>query len=82
MTKRINIGDITLGGRAPLVLIAGPCVIESRQGCLALARRLARLAGKRTSPLSSKPPTTRLIGLRTGLTAAPVSRKASIFSRK
>jgi 2-dehydro-3-deoxyphosphooctonate aldolase (KDO 8-P synthase) len=54
VTKRINIGDITLGGRAPLVLIAGPCVIESRKGCLALARRLARLATEEEIPFIFK----------------------------
>jgi 2-dehydro-3-deoxyphosphooctonate aldolase (KDO 8-P synthase) len=54
VTKRINIGDITLGGRAPLVLIAGPCVIESRKGCLALARRLARLAAEEDIPFIFK----------------------------
>ncbi len=29
MTKEIKIGNIKIGGGNPLVLIAGPCVIES-----------------------------------------------------
>jgi len=37
-----------------LVLIAGPCVIESRRGCLALARRLAELASAESIPLVFK----------------------------
>ena len=31
MTRTISIGDVVIGGGNPLVLIAGPCVIESEQ---------------------------------------------------
>jgi 2-dehydro-3-deoxyphosphooctonate aldolase (KDO 8-P synthase) len=34
LTKQIRIGDLTLGGGAPLVLVAGPCVIESEEHLL------------------------------------------------
>ena len=44
MTKTVTIGKVRIGGKQPLVLIAGPCVIESREGCLDLAGRLVRLA--------------------------------------
>ena len=44
MGKVVKTGNVKIGGKQPLALIAGPCVIESREGCLALARRLARLA--------------------------------------
>ncbi len=44
MTKTIQIGGVKLGGRGPLALIAGPCVIESREMCLELAGKLAALA--------------------------------------
>jgi len=37
-----------------LVLLAGPCVIESREGCLAIAARLARLARAKGIPLVFK----------------------------
>jgi len=40
----VRVGPVAFGGRAPLALIAGPCVIESRAACLDLARRLAALA--------------------------------------
>ncbi len=34
LTKRIRIGELTLGGGAPLLLVAGPCVIESEDHLL------------------------------------------------
>lgn len=36
---------ITFGGRAPLALIAGPCVIESEEHVHFLAREIGRMAG-------------------------------------
>lgn len=50
----IRIGDMHLGRKKPLALIAGPCVIESRAGCLDIARRLKRLAAKESIPLLFK----------------------------
>lgn len=54
MSKRVKVGDVRIGGRGPLALIAGPCVIESRQGCLALAKRLAALAEEESIPFIFK----------------------------
>jgi 2-dehydro-3-deoxyphosphooctonate aldolase (KDO 8-P synthase) len=34
LTKQIQIGELTLGGGAPLLLVAGPCVIESEDHLL------------------------------------------------
>lgn len=45
---------MTVGGRAPLALIAGPCVIESRAHCLGVARRLAAWAQAAGVPLIFK----------------------------
>jgi 2-dehydro-3-deoxyphosphooctonate aldolase (KDO 8-P synthase) len=53
-TRTVRIGDVAVGGGQPLALIAGPCVIESRQGCLGLAARLARLARSAGIPLIFK----------------------------
>jgi 2-dehydro-3-deoxyphosphooctonate aldolase (KDO 8-P synthase) len=53
-TKTIRVGNVPVGGRAPLTLIAGPCVIESRAMCLDLAGRLARWAKKARVPLIFK----------------------------
>jgi 2-dehydro-3-deoxyphosphooctonate aldolase (KDO 8-P synthase) len=50
----VKVGSVILGGSKPLALIAGPCVIESRHGCLALARRLATLAAEERIPLIFK----------------------------
>lgn len=44
MAKTIKIGGISMGQSRGLALIAGPCVIESREGCLEIAGKLARLA--------------------------------------
>ncbi len=42
MTSRVvRIGEIEIGGDRPLAVIAGPCVIESADGCLGIAERLA-----------------------------------------
>lgn len=43
-TRTVRLGNVRIGGAHPLVLIAGPCVIESREGCLDLAARLVRMA--------------------------------------
>ena len=53
-TKTIRVGNVPVGGRAPLALIAGPCVIESRAMCLDLAGRLARWSKKAGVPLIFK----------------------------
>lgn len=34
MTKEVRVGDVAIGGRRPLTLIAGPCALESREICL------------------------------------------------
>lgn len=46
MTKIVNVGGIKIGGNKDLVLIAGPCVIESESMCLAVASELKRLTQK------------------------------------
>ncbi len=43
MTK-FSIGPVTVGGGAPLVVIAGPCVIESEQHAVQMARAVAAAA--------------------------------------
>lgn len=53
-TRTVQIGGIRVGGGASLALIAGPCIIESRAGCLDLARRLAALAAEERIPLIFK----------------------------
>ena len=40
--QRVHIGSATFGGGAPFAIIAGPCVIESRDHCLRHAEQLAQ----------------------------------------
>ncbi|MCX5697392.1 MAG: 3-deoxy-8-phosphooctulonate synthase [Candidatus Omnitrophica bacterium] len=40
MVREIKIGNVKIGDGLPLVLIAGPCVIESEKSCLEMAKRL------------------------------------------
>jgi len=42
--REIKIGDIAIGGGRPLVLIAGPCVIESERSCLETAAAIQEIA--------------------------------------
>ena len=50
MTKKIKLGNVTVGGGAPLVLIAGPCVIEGPQRTLHIGRAVAEIAARLGMP--------------------------------
>jgi 2-dehydro-3-deoxyphosphooctonate aldolase (KDO 8-P synthase) len=52
--RRVTIGDIVLGDDAPLVLIAGPCVIESERHAMQLAERLVDVSRRARVPLVYK----------------------------
>jgi 2-dehydro-3-deoxyphosphooctonate aldolase (KDO 8-P synthase) len=52
--KTVKAGRVRFGGGAPLALIAGPCVIESRAMAFDLAARLVALAKKEKIPLVFK----------------------------
>lgn len=41
--KKINIGNISIGGNLPFVLIAGPCVIENERTTVYIAEKLAKI---------------------------------------
>jgi len=45
---------MTIGGEQPLVLVAGPCVIESEQHSAALATRIKEIAGRLRVPFIFK----------------------------
>jgi 2-dehydro-3-deoxyphosphooctonate aldolase (KDO 8-P synthase) len=45
-TKRISIGEFQIGGDLPLAVIAGPCVIESRESALQHATALKEKADR------------------------------------
>jgi 2-dehydro-3-deoxyphosphooctonate aldolase (KDO 8-P synthase) len=50
----VKLGNITFGGGAPLVLIAGPCVIESRSSTLKMADALVKLTRRLRIPFVFK----------------------------
>jgi 2-dehydro-3-deoxyphosphooctonate aldolase (KDO 8-P synthase) len=55
MTPRhVEIGRVCLGNDRPLVLIAGPCQIESRDHCLGVARELKAASDRAGVPLVFK----------------------------
>jgi 2-dehydro-3-deoxyphosphooctonate aldolase (KDO 8-P synthase) len=54
MTKEINIGSVKIGGNRPLVLIAGPCVIENEDATLRAAERLISITAAVGVPLVFK----------------------------
>jgi len=54
MTKEISIDRIKIGANRPLVLIAGPCVIESEEAVLRHAERLLTICNGLSMPLIFK----------------------------
>ncbi|MFH1128933.1 MAG: 3-deoxy-8-phosphooctulonate synthase [Candidatus Omnitrophota bacterium] len=54
MTKEIKVGSIKIGRSNPLVLIAGPCVIESEAMVLEIAKRIKDIAEKFKIPFIFK----------------------------
>lgn len=48
------VGDVAVGGASPLVLIAGPCVIEGRQQAYACAQKLQEISREAGFPLVFK----------------------------
>ena len=54
MVKEIKLGRIKIGGTNPLILIAGPCVIESRDSALYHAEKLKKLTFRLKIPFIFK----------------------------
>jgi len=54
VTREIEIGNVKIGGRKPLALIAGPCVIESELAVMRLAERLMTVCNGVSIPLIFK----------------------------
>jgi 2-dehydro-3-deoxyphosphooctonate aldolase (KDO 8-P synthase) len=53
LEKKVPVGDVVFGGTR-LVLIAGPCVIESREHCLKIAERIRLVADELQTPFVFK----------------------------
>jgi len=54
MIREISIGNVKMGGNRPLVLIAGPCVIENEAATLRCAERLMTIVNGLSIPLIFK----------------------------
>jgi 2-dehydro-3-deoxyphosphooctonate aldolase (KDO 8-P synthase) len=53
-TRAVRIGDVTIGGGAPLALIGGPCAIENEPHALMMAERLRRITAAARVPFIYK----------------------------
>jgi 2-dehydro-3-deoxyphosphooctonate aldolase (KDO 8-P synthase) len=53
-TKEVKVANVTIGGKNPLVIVAGPCVIESEEAALKAAVQLKEIANKLDIPLIFK----------------------------
>jgi len=54
MTREISVGNIKIGGKNPVVLIAGPCVIESEKSALFHARAIKKITDRLNIPFIFK----------------------------
>ena len=54
MGKIVKIGNISFGNNAPFVLIAGPCVVESKTVVFKIADALQQITGRLKIPLIFK----------------------------
>lgn len=54
MNRVAHIGDISVGEGEPLALIAGPCVIESRDSTMRMAGEIKKIAGELEIPFIFK----------------------------
>lgn len=52
--KIVNVRNLAIGQRQPLVFIAGPCVIETHESCLKLADKLKTIFQKKKLPFIFK----------------------------
>lgn len=52
--RQLRVGKINIGDRGPLVLIAGPCVIESESMCIDTAAKIKDITGKLNIPFIFK----------------------------
>lgn len=52
--REVSVGSIKIGGEQPLVLVAGPCVIESEQHATMIAERLCEITTRLCIPFIYK----------------------------
>ncbi|MFA6469276.1 MAG: 3-deoxy-8-phosphooctulonate synthase [Bacteroidota bacterium] len=54
MTKEVTVQSVKIGGRNPLTLIAGPCVVENREMILSTAEKVKSICEKYSIPFIFK----------------------------
>lgn len=54
MMKRVSVGSVTFSNQDPFVLIAGPCVMETRDHALMMVDKLTKLTEKHAIPFVFK----------------------------
>lgn len=54
MSKEVSLNQILIGANNPLVLIAGPCVIEAEDTCFEIAQRLVQMTNQLNLPFIFK----------------------------
>ncbi len=54
MIKKVSLNQILIGANKPLVLIAGPCVIEDKDICFQIAQRLIQITNQLNLPFIFK----------------------------
>jgi 2-dehydro-3-deoxyphosphooctonate aldolase (KDO 8-P synthase) len=54
LARAVRVGKVTVGGGRPLVLIAGPCVVENEKSALSHAKRIQKIAARLHVPLIYK----------------------------
>jgi len=52
--RTVKVGRVTIGGGGPIVLIAGPCVVEGREMALRTAQKISKIASKLHVPVIFK----------------------------
>ena len=52
--RQVSVGNIKFGDKNKLVLIAGPCVIESESSCLEAAKKIKGIAESNGFPFIFK----------------------------
>jgi 2-dehydro-3-deoxyphosphooctonate aldolase (KDO 8-P synthase) len=60
MTRKVEIGGASCGGGGPMLVIAGPCVLESEAVALETARELKDICGRLGLPFVFKSPSAAL----------------------
>ena len=75
--EEVRIGQIRIGKGNPLVLIAGPCVLEDEALTLEIAKELKKLCGELEAfLLFSRHRTKRITGVQKNRTSARALRRA------